>query len=98
MAERQSDDGSVPDGTIIVRRRRWRRLLGLISLGILAVLIALIVAVWIARRPIANQVLEQQFEQRGVARVLRLSCEERREHCAEAEAAEEFIARTEARR
>ena len=66
MASRQSENEVVSDGTIVVRRRGWRRVLAIASLGALALFVALIVAVWIARRPIADQVLRQQFEQRGV--------------------------------
>ena len=52
---------------MIVRRRdRWRRGAAVVLLAILAFLLLIIVAVWIARRPIAEQVLQRQFEQRGV--------------------------------
>jgi hypothetical protein len=52
---------------VIVRRRdRWRRGAAVALLAVLALFLVVIVAVWIARRPIAEQVLQGQFEQRGV--------------------------------
>ena len=67
MAARQSDESGSSDGTVIVRRRdRWRRGAAIAFLAILALFLVLIVAVWIARRPIATEVLQRQFEQRGV--------------------------------
>ena len=52
---------------MIVRRRdRWRRGAAMALLAILALFLVLIVTVWIARRPIATEVLQRQFEQRGV--------------------------------
>ncbi|NUT01498.1 MAG: hypothetical protein HOP96_11025 [Sphingomonas sp.] len=66
MAERQSDDGGYPDGTVIVRRRGWRRVSGIVLLSLLALFVLLIAGVWLARKPIATRVLQQQFEQRGV--------------------------------
>ena len=72
MAARQSDDEGIPDGTIIVRRSRWRRITGLVFLGLLIFVILLIAAVYVARRPIATQVLRQQFEQKGVRATYKL--------------------------
>ena len=67
MAARQSDESGSSDGTVAVRRRdRWRRGAAIAFLAILALFLVLIVAVWIARRPIATEVLQRQFEQRGV--------------------------------
>ena len=67
MAARQSDENGSSDGTVAVRRRdRWRRGAAIAFLAILALFLVLIVAVWIARRPIATEVLQRQFEQRGV--------------------------------
>lgn len=66
MAARQNENGTNPDGTPVVRRRRWRRIASVASLVFLVLFVILITAVWIARRPIADQVLQDQFEQRGV--------------------------------
>src|SRR5690349_13197142 len=64
MVERWSEDGG--SETIVVRKRGWQRILaiGLLSLLLLALL--LIAGLWIARRPIASEILHRQFEQRGV--------------------------------
>ena len=72
MAARQSEDEGIPDGTIIVRRSRWRRITGLVFLGLLIFVVLLIAAVYVARRPIATQVLRQQFEQKGVRATYKL--------------------------
>lgn len=65
MVDRWSEDGG-GGGTVVVRRRGWQRILafGLLALLILALL--LIVGLWIARRPIASEILHRQFEERGV--------------------------------
>ena len=39
---------------------------GLVLLGLLVLLTLLTAGLWIARRPIATQVLQDQFEQKGV--------------------------------
>jgi hypothetical protein len=66
MAARQSDEGEITNGTVVVRRRRWRRIAAVASLIFLVLFVVLIAGVWIARRPIATEVLRQQFDQRGV--------------------------------
>jgi len=74
MAERLSE-GQEPDGyqTVVIRRgRRWRRILSIIALGLLALVIAILIAAWMARRPIATRVLEREFERRGVQATYRL--------------------------
>lgn len=65
MAARQSDE-EYANGTVTVRRRGWRRVTAIVLLAILGLLLVLIAGVWIARRPIATQVLKDQFEQKGV--------------------------------
>ncbi|HEY1144259.1 MAG TPA: hypothetical protein VGE68_09535, partial [Sphingomicrobium sp.] len=65
MAERWSEDGGAGE-TIVVRRRGWRRVLAFAILGLLILFLLLIAGVWMARRPIATEVLQRQFEQRGV--------------------------------
>ena len=60
------DDGTgTPAGELLTDRRR-RSALFWISLTILAVLIGLLVAAWIARRPIAEHFIERELERRGV--------------------------------
>ena len=67
MAAPQSDEDEIAGGTLVVRRRdRWRRGAAVALLAILAFLLVIIIVVWIARRPIATEVLQRQFEQRGV--------------------------------
>jgi hypothetical protein len=66
MAARHRESGGIEEGTITVRRRRWRRVTGFVLLGLLLLLVLLTAGVWIARRPIATQVLQDQFEQKGV--------------------------------
>ena len=66
MAARQSDEGEFSSGTVVVRRRRWRRVTAIASLALLVLFVVLITGVWIARRPIATRVLQDQFEQKGV--------------------------------
>ena len=70
MVERRSDDGGGTDESpkrVLVRRRhRVRRILGIIGLSLLLLLLVAIAAIWIARRPIASNVMEREFERRGV--------------------------------
>ena len=66
MAARQGDREDNGDGALIVRRRGWRRVTAIVVLCLLLLFLLLIAGVWIARRPIASQVLQDQFEQRGV--------------------------------
>src|SRR5688572_18293332 len=66
MAASRSDRGDNGDGALIVRRHGWRRVTAIVVLCLLLLFLLLIAGVWIARRPIASQVLQDQFEQRGV--------------------------------
>lgn len=63
------EDGS---GAAIVRRYRGRRIAMIAGIGLLIALIVVLAAVWIARRPIATQFLEGEFERRGVQAIYRL--------------------------
>ena len=63
MADRWSEDGG---STIVVRRRGWRRIAAIVLLSLLLLSLLAIAGLWIARRPIASEVLHRQFEQRGV--------------------------------
>jgi len=65
MAERWSEDGSDSE-TIVVRKRGWQRILAIGLLLFLLLALLLIAGLWIARRPIASEILHQQFEDRGV--------------------------------
>jgi translocation and assembly module TamB len=68
MDERRRDEGlDAPAQTIVVRRRLFGRVAGFLVLGLLVLLIAAIVVVWIDRRPIATHYLKGEFERRGVA-------------------------------
>jgi len=55
-----------------VRRRRFGRIALFAALGLLVVLAAAIVVVWIQRRPIAIHYLKGEFERRGVTASYRL--------------------------
>lgn len=60
----RTDEGSEP---VVVRGKRgWRRIAAIIGLSLLILLLVAVAAVWIARRPIASNVMEREFEQRGV--------------------------------
>jgi hypothetical protein len=50
----------------VVRRHRKRRLLAIAALSLVLLLLVVVAAVWIARRPIASDLLRREFERRGV--------------------------------
>lgn len=52
--------------TVVVRRRRVGRALGLFVAGILALFLIALFGLWLARKPIANNVLEREMARRGV--------------------------------
>src|SRR3954466_15959185 len=52
--------------TIVLRRPGWARIASFVALGVLALLVAAIVIVWVERRPIATHYLKGEFERRGV--------------------------------
>ena len=58
--------GGVAHETILVRRTRLRRTIGLFGAGILGVLVVALVAVWMARKPIANNFIARELQRRGV--------------------------------
>lgn len=66
MAARQGEDGGTDEVVVVRRTRGWRRIAAISLLSLLLLALLLIAGVWIARRPIASEVLRQQFEQRGV--------------------------------
>lgn len=51
---------------IVVRRRRWPRLLGVVLLAFLALLVVALAVVWTQRRPIASDILAREMRNRGV--------------------------------
>jgi len=57
-----------PAGDVLVARRTrgWRRILAIALLGLILLALLLIAGLWIARRPIATEILQRQFEERGV--------------------------------
>ncbi|MEO8177148.1 MAG: YdbH domain-containing protein [Sphingomicrobium sp.] len=59
----------IPDesaGPIVVRRYRGRKLAMVAGSALLIVLVVALAGLWIARRPIATQFLQGEFERRGV--------------------------------
>jgi hypothetical protein len=65
--DRRVDGGDEYGDTIVVRRRpRWQRVLAIAALALILLSLLAIAGLWIARRPIASEVLQRQFEQRGV--------------------------------
>src|SRR3954454_22233389 len=71
MDERRTVEGDdLPDRpgeTVVVRRGpRWGRIASFAAVAVLILLVLLIAAIWIERRPIATQFLKREFERRGV--------------------------------
>src|SRR5690348_1030452 len=68
MDQRTRDEGL--EGTeqtrVVVRRPLWARVTMYIAVGLLALLLLSLAAVWIERRPIATHFLKNEFERRGV--------------------------------
>src|SRR5687767_11400777 len=63
---RSISGGGTGEFEVVRRRPKWQRMAAIALLAILLLFLLLIAGVWIARRPIASQVLQQQFEARGV--------------------------------
>ncbi len=63
---RRSPGGDEDGDSVIVRRRGWQRIAAIAALGLILLFLLAIAGLWIARRPIAGEVLQRQFEQRGV--------------------------------
>jgi hypothetical protein len=69
MAERSHNEqvAHVSRGEVLIDERNpWWRLASFVALGLIALLIVIIAAVWIERRPIATHFLKREFESRGV--------------------------------
>src|SRR6478672_13779850 len=70
MDERRTVEGDElpdrPGETVVMRRRSWGRIASFAALGVLLLLVLLIAAIWIERRPIATHFLKREFERRGV--------------------------------
>src|SRR6476469_5177383 len=70
MDERRTVEGDElpgrPGETVVMRRRSWGRIASIAALGVLLLLVLLIAAILIERRPIATHFLEREFERRGV--------------------------------
>ncbi|HVL78488.1 MAG TPA: YdbH domain-containing protein [Sphingomicrobium sp.] len=66
---RGDDGGELPDGgseTVVVRRWTLRRIATIVALSLMLVLLIVVATVWIARRPIVSNIIEREFESRGV--------------------------------
>jgi hypothetical protein len=74
MAERLSNSTEQEEYEAVVMRRggRWRRIMSFVAIALLAVLVAALIAVWMARRSIATRVLEREFERREVQATYKL--------------------------
>jgi hypothetical protein len=68
MDERTRDGGldAADHQRVIVRRPIWARLAMYAAVGLLLLLLAALVGVWIERRPIATQFIKRELERRGV--------------------------------
>jgi hypothetical protein len=69
MDQRTGDEGlgAADEKRVIVRRAPlWARITSFVAVGVLVLLIAAIVVVWIERKPIATHFLKNEFERRGV--------------------------------
>src|SRR5918993_3127958 len=70
MVNRPTDrEGPLPEERseiVRVRRYRGRRAFMIVGIGLLILLLVALAALWIARRPIATEFLEREFERRGV--------------------------------
>ncbi|HZB69041.1 MAG TPA: hypothetical protein VE403_01635, partial [Sphingomicrobium sp.] len=76
MVNRPTDrEGPLPEERseiVRVRRYRGRRAFMIVGIGLLILLLVALAALWIARRPIATEFLEREFERRGVEASYRL--------------------------
>ena len=69
MDQRTRDEGLGPaeeTRVVVVRRPLWARLTMYFAVGLLALMVLVLAAVWIERRPIATHFLKNEFEKRGV--------------------------------
>ena len=58
--------------SVRVRRYRGRRAFMIVGIGLLILLLIALAGLWIARRPIATEFMEREFERRGVEATYRL--------------------------
>jgi hypothetical protein len=75
MVDRTTDNGPLAgEGTEAeyVRRYRGRRFAMSAGIALLLLLLVALAAIWIARRPIATEFLQREFERRGVEATYRL--------------------------
>jgi hypothetical protein len=63
MAESVGDSGET---VVVERRNRWRTILTWVIVGILMLIIAAMILLWIERRPIARNLIAHELESRGV--------------------------------
>jgi hypothetical protein len=76
MADRQSESAGAADSArshvVEIRRRGSGRIFAIASLVLLLLLLVALAGLWVARRPIASNFLEREFERRGVQADYRL--------------------------
>ena len=69
MVNRPIDrEGPLPEERseiVRVRRYRGRRAFMIVGIGLLILLLVALAGLWIARRPIATEFMEREFERRG---------------------------------
>ena len=63
MAEFEGESGET---VVVERRSRWRTILTWVVIGILLLIIAALIVVWVERRPIARNLIANELESRGV--------------------------------
>ena len=70
MVQRPSEEGATTPAegseSIVVRRHRKRKLAAIFALSLVLVLLVALAAVWVARRPLASNLLEREFAKREV--------------------------------
>ena len=76
MADRDTQTGGAADGAatdvLDIRQRGSARLFAIASLVLLLVVLLALAGLWVARRPVASNFLEREFDRRGVEATYRL--------------------------